>query len=419
MGIGKVSKFKRSGGWFDRHFQWRKFLDDQVLSKWTIGHRSARDYLGYTGTIALALIVVQVTSGIFLLLYYIPDPDKAFGSLQMIRNDVPFGMLYSNLHSISAKLLILTLFVHMFRIMIISAHRGPREVQWYGGVILLLLMLLTGFSGYLLPWSQQSYWACVIGTEAVRAIPLIGDALVSLLRGGENVTGATLHRFFALHVTVLPIFILVMVWIHVKRVWKTGVIAPPDMYAAVIEDDCISCGKCERECSFDAVRMIERQERKLPLINTNLCNACRACSNVCPQDCITFESGRRSFLTEPIFPDNVINRLKGVTIGLVILFFSVFFLHGLLMADKSPADPLLTPDRIKPEWYFLASYQVLRELPNELLGLVVLFGVMLVVFFLPAIDRSGTRDLGRRPVYLLMVIGGIVSFIILTIMGYL
>jgi ubiquinol-cytochrome c reductase cytochrome b subunit len=416
-GRSREGEIRGLGAWLDRHFQWRKFLDTQVLGKFTIGHRSGWDYLGYTGTIALALIIFQALSGLLLLLYYTPDPDKAFASLQMIRNDVPSGLPISNLHSINAKLILLLLFVHMFRVMIISAHRGPREPQWYSGAVLLFLMLLTGFSGYLLPWSQQSYWAVVIGTEAARALPIVGDGLVGLLRGGEAVTGATLHRFFALHVTLLPVCIIVLVWLHVKWVWRTGVIAPPDMFASVIEDDCIGCGKCERVCQFEALGMREREGRKLPRINADKCNACRACEKECPADCITFKSEKRPFLTEPIFPHNLINRAKGVVFALIALFFGVFFMYGTLMRVKTPADPLMTPDMIKPDWYFLAAYQALRELPSEGLGLLALVAVSLLVLSLPAIDASGPRELRRRPVYLFLVIGGILSFIILTIRG--
>jgi ubiquinol-cytochrome c reductase cytochrome b subunit len=415
---GAASGKQSPGGWFDRHFLWRRFLREQVLGRETFAYRSAWDYLGSTGTIALALIAVQFTSGFFLLLYYIPEPDQAFDSLQTIRNDVPFGMFYSNLHSIGAKLLILTVFIHLFRVMIVSAHRGPREPQWYGGVLLLALMLLAGFSGYLLPWSQQSYWAAVIGTEAVRAIPLIGHALFVLLRGGEDMTGVTLHRFFALHVTLLPMGLLILIWMHLKRAWKTGVIAPPDMHATVIAADCTGCGKCERACSFNAVTMIGGEERQLPRIDRDACNACRACVQVCPADCIAFASDRRAFLSEPIFPDHVIKRLQAAMVGLTILFFSVFFLHGLMMGAKIPADPMLTPERIKPDWYFLAAYQVLRGLPNKRLGLSILLAVSLLLFFLPAIDRSGPRDFRRRPVYLFLVLAGILAFVVLTVVGY-
>jgi ubiquinol-cytochrome c reductase cytochrome b subunit len=302
--------------------------------------------------------------------------------------------------------------------MVFSAHRGPREPQWYGGMILLLLALLAGFSGYLLPWSQQSYWASVIGTEAARAVPLIGNLLVRLIRGGDNVTGATLHRFFALHVTLLPLGFLVLLWVHLSRVWKTGLIAPPDFCASVIEEDCISCGRCERECSFGAVNMEKAGERELPRIDRHLCNACRACEKVCPPQCITFSSDRRALLTEPLFPDHFIHRTKGVLIALIVLFFSVFFLHGLILSEKVPADPLLTPDQIKPDWYFLAAYQALRWLPSKGLGLLTIVASFLLVFFLPALDRRGPRDFSRRPVYLFLVIAGIITFIIFTIRGY-
>jgi len=302
--------------------------------------------------------------------------------------------------------------------MILSAYRGPRKPQWHAGVALLGIALLAGFSGYLLPWSQQSYWAGVIGTEAIRAVPLIGDGLVSLIRGGETLTGATLHRFYILHVALLPLAFLALIWFHLKRVWRTGVIAPPDMFASVNFADCNSCGKCEAECSFHAIKMSKSEEHELPQVNKDLCNACRACLEVCPTHCITFASDRRAFLTEPIFPDHVIARIKGVMIALIVLFFSVFFLHSLIMGEKVPANPMFTPEKIKPDWYFLAAYQALRKLPSKGLGLMTLLGVLLLVWFLPALDSSGPREPRRRPVYLFMVIAGIALFVILTIIGY-
>ncbi len=412
-------RYSGNGGWFDRHFQWRRFLHDEVTSKSTIKHRSHWDYLRYSGTVALALVIIQAITGLLLLLYYTPDAEMAFGSLTMIRNDIPFGMLFSNIHSINSNLLILTLFVHMFWIMIISAHRGPREPQWYGGVILLLLMLLTGFSGYLLPWSQQSFWACVIGTESVKTIPLLGDSIASLLRGGDSVNGVTLHRFFAFHVTFLPACISIMLWIHLKRVWKTGVIAPPDARTRIDTDCCTGCRKCERVCSFDAVKMtaIDNDEGRIARIDMDVCNACRACIEVCPNQCISLETDYDDHLTEPIFPDNIINRLKAVSATIGLMFFSSFFLHWILMRSKVPADPMITPDKIKPEWYFLASYQVLKELPSERLGLLAILAVVLLVFFLPVIDRSGPRRLKRRPLYLFLVGSGIAAFIYLSIKG--
>lgn len=384
----------------------------------TFAPRAPWDYLGYTGTVAAVLLALQFTSGIFLLFHYTPEPDQAFASLQTIRNDVPFGLFYSNLHAICAKLLILAVFVHLARIMIVSAHRGPRARQWYVGVALLLGCLLSGFSGYLLPWSQQSYWAAVIGTEAVRVVPILGDAIFHLLRGGDNMTASTLHRFFGLHVAVLPISILVLIVIHVRKVLQTGVIAPPDTYAAVLEEDCTGCGKCVRVCEFNAMKMVKKDERALAQVDKNLCNACRACLQACPAAGIAFASDCRDELIEPIFPNNIIHRLLAVVASLIALFTGVFFLSALILGEKVPANPMLTPDRIKPDWYFLAAYQVLRKLPSKNLGLAVLLALWLLLFFLPRLDRTGPRAPSRRPVYLFLVGAAILGFIVLTVWGY-
>lgn len=412
-------KETRSGvlDWFDRHFEWRKYFKNEIKGRRTIKPQDVWDYVGYSGTVLTFLIIVQMTTGILLLFYYKPSVEFAFASVQAIRNDVPYGMLYTNIHSINSKLILLLVFIHMFRIMLIGAYRGPREPQWYLGTALLALMLFSGFSGYLLPWSQQSYWACVIGTESARAIPLIGDGLVSMLRGGKNIGGATLSRFFAFHITILPMSIVALTWLHIKSVWKVGVIAPPDMRASPNEIDCIGCGTCRKVCQFDAVRMIERGDKKLPAINPDKCNACRVCVDKCPSHCITFKSAKRRFLSEPIFPHNTLHRALATVAVIFALFIAVYYLQGIFLRAKEPADPLVTPAHIKPDWYFLASYQLLRQLPNELFGLIAVFGIYFLIVILPNLDRSGPRELERRPVYRFIVIGGIVTFVLLTIIG--
>jgi len=405
-------------GWLERHFHWRRFINEDLRLRPAVVPQSFWDYLDYTGTVALVLIVLQVISGLLLLLYYVPEPEQAFGSVRMIRNDVPLGLFYHNLHTVGAKLLVLVAFVHMFRVMIISAHRGPREPQWYSGMALILLLLVMAFSGNLLPWSEQSYWSCVIGTEALRSVPLVGGPLVRTVRGGEMVSGATLHRFFALHVGLLPVVLVVLTYAHLKLFWKAAKIWPPAAYASVINEECIGCGKCEHECQFGALKMDRVEGETVAVTDLALCNACRACLKVCPADCISISSRGHDIPVGPFFPDGIISRAKTVVATLIALFFGVFFLHGLIIRDRVPADPLSTPEIIKPDWYFMAPYQLLRELPSEGLGLFAIAAITLVVFFLPAIDKRGPRDYRERPVYLFIVGLGIAAFIVLTLMGY-
>ena len=389
------------------------FFHDDTVAPVTLG-----DYLAYSGIVSAVLLVVQIITGLLLLFYYSPHPMKAFESVVFIQNEAPNGFLFVTLHAINAKLIVLMLFIHMFRIMYVSAHRGPRSHQWYTGSALLTLMLITGFSGYLLPWSQQSFWACVIGTEAMRTIPLIGDGVAWLLKGGKEVSGTTLAIFYGFHVILLPISIVILIWFHLKRVWETGVSAPPDMIARIEKESCIGCGLCERICPFEAIAMDTPYGKKKACVDQNQCNGCRACLGKCPTASIGLFSGETPMKREPLFPHGVLNRAVASLVTLIILFAAVFFFHGLLMETRTPADPLVTPDRIKPDWYFMGPYQLLKVMPSEFMGLLTLAAVFLLMVFLPKLDRSGPRSPEKRPVYIFLVKTAILSFIFFTLWGF-
>lgn len=176
-------------------------------------HRSSIWY--YMGGLALLFFLIQVVTGILLLFYYQPTPEAAHQSVEMIVNKVPFGNLIRSLHSWSANALIATVFLHMFSTFFMKSYRSPREIMWITGVILFVLMLGFGFTGYLLPWDDTAYFATRIGTEIPKAVPIFGDVISGLLRGSKNVTGATLTRLFGLHVGMLPLLSLLFVGVHV------------------------------------------------------------------------------------------------------------------------------------------------------------------------------------------------------------
>ncbi len=372
-------------------------------------------YLAYSGTVAVVLLILQGVTGLMLALHYEPYPLRAFASLLAIRNDVDHGMLIANMHAAGSKIILLVLFVHMFRIMLISAHRGPRAPQWYVGMGLLFLMLFTGFSGYLLPWSQQSYWACVVGTESLRVFPVVGGVSTWLLRGGAEVSGPTLTRFYWLHITLLPLSIMFLTWWHLKMVWRTRVAGPSNAIAVHEPDECIKCGACGKTCSFEAIVMAGNDEKPLPFIDPGLCNACRACVDACPTGCLSLEDPDGPVAMEPILPHSLARRAMAVCGVLAVYFGMVFFFSHF---HKIPADPMLTPDKIKPDWYFLASYQLLKVLPSEAWGLLTLLLLCLAVTFLPFFDKSGPRAPGQRPLYTLIVTIGIAGFVFFTLWGW-
>ncbi|HYL77221.1 MAG TPA: cytochrome b N-terminal domain-containing protein [Bryobacteraceae bacterium] len=188
-------------------------------------HSATRWY--YFGGITLFLFAIQFITGILLMLYYRPTVAEAFDSVRFIMTRVEFGWLIRSIHSWSANLLIFVAFVHMFSVVFTHAYRPPRELTWLSGIVLLGLMLGFGFSGYLLPWNQISYFATKVGTDVAASAPLIGPAIARLLRGGEDVGGATLTRFFAFHVMILPLAALALVGFHVLLIQKQGMSTPP------------------------------------------------------------------------------------------------------------------------------------------------------------------------------------------------
>ena len=393
---------------------------EDILCDTTFAPRTGWDYLAHSGTVLAALMLLQAATGVLLFFDFRPNPSLAFASHLFIRNDAAFGLLISNIHTLGAKLIVLLAFVHMIRLMWLASYRGPRAFQWYTGIGLLTLLLFTGFSGYLLPWSQQSFWACVVGTEALKVVPVLGPFAAGLLRGGDNVAGPTLSRFYVLHVFLLPAGLAALFWYHVKGVWKTRTIGPEDSLARADESACIGCGACERTCPFSAVNMVEvaGQEKPRPRFDPDLCNACRACVDRCPVRCISLVCGGAPCVTEPIYPHNVLRRAFSTAAVLFALFFAAYFLPALFIAEKTPADPMLTPEHIKPDWYFLGPYQVLKVMPSELTGLAALFAVFMLMVFLPKLDPRGPRDPARRPLFTLAVKIGVGAFVIFTLWGW-
>jgi quinol-cytochrome oxidoreductase complex cytochrome b subunit len=179
------------------------------------------------GSASLFLFVMQIVTGIFLTVYYVPSPDHAYNSIQYIMNDVTFGWLIRGIHHWGASLMVLTVFIHMLRTFFTASYKFPREVTWLSGVFLLLSTLGMGFTGYLLPWNQRSYWATTVGTEIPGTAPFIGPWIERILRGGSDLSAVTLARFFAVHIWFLPAVILGLIGIHLYLIIRLGESAVP------------------------------------------------------------------------------------------------------------------------------------------------------------------------------------------------
>jgi cytochrome b6 len=304
-------------------------------------HRSTHFY--YLGGMALFLFLVQIVTGILLSLYYKPSADQAFESVQAIMTEVDFGWLIRSAHSWSANLLVGVLLLHMLTTYMIRAYRRPREFTWVTGVLLLGLFMAFGFSGYLLPWNQLAFFATRVGTAIVGAVPLVGDSLLLLARGGENVTGDTLARFYAVHVVILPLATFALLGVHLFLVQKHGMSVP------------------------------DHGARRHTAVN--------------------------GIASMPFVPHFLLRDMVGwyLALGLLAALAALFPWE---LGEK--ADPFsAAPEGIKPEWYFLFMFQTLKLLPahigpfeGEVLG-VLFFGLCgLVVLLVPFLDRgSRTRKL--------------------------
>jgi quinol-cytochrome oxidoreductase complex cytochrome b subunit len=179
------------------------------------------------GSASLFLFVMQAVTGIFLTVYYVPSPDKAYDSIQYIMNGVAFGWLIRGIHHWGASLMVIIVFAHMLRTFFYAAYKYPRELTWLTGVVLFLSTIGMGFTGYLLPWNQRAYWATTVGTEIVATVPFIGDFLMRVLRGGSDLSAVTLARFFSVHIWFLPAIIAIMIGIHMYLIIRLGISMVP------------------------------------------------------------------------------------------------------------------------------------------------------------------------------------------------
>jgi quinol-cytochrome oxidoreductase complex cytochrome b subunit len=215
---------QRAPGWFQERLGLSGIRE--FLAHKTVPVHSATIWY-YFGGITLFLFVIQVLTGMLLLLYYRPSPSEAYESVQFIMTRVEFGWLVRSIHSWSANLMILAAFIHMFSVVFLHAYRRPRELTWLSGIALLGLALAFGFSGYLLPWNTISYFATKVGTDMAAAVPVVGHSIARFLRGGDEVGGGTLTRFFGFHVAVLPGITTLLLLFHLALVQKHGMSSPP------------------------------------------------------------------------------------------------------------------------------------------------------------------------------------------------
>jgi quinol-cytochrome oxidoreductase complex cytochrome b subunit len=212
----------RIGNWLDERLGWRGVWDAIFLRK-----IPKVNWLYALGSATLFVAVLQIVTGILLTIYYVPTPDHAYDSVQYITTQVTAGWLIRGLHHYGASAMVILTVVHMIRVIIYGAYKFPREVTWVTGVGLLLVVVGFGFTGYLLPWDQKAYWATTVGTRIAGTAPVVGDAILRIMRGGDELSAVTLARFFGVHVWVLPTALLLLVGTHLYLVIRNGISAVP------------------------------------------------------------------------------------------------------------------------------------------------------------------------------------------------
>ncbi|HSR68754.1 MAG TPA: cytochrome bc complex cytochrome b subunit [Acidobacteriota bacterium] len=323
-------------------------------------HRFSWAY--FLGGAVLFLLMIQLGTGILLLLYYRPSAEEAYESVQFIVAEVEFGWLIRSMHSWSANLLVGMAFLHLFTTFFMKAYRKPREITWMSGVLLLFLMLAFGFSGYLLPWNELAYFATQVGTDIVGAVPLIGHPLMVFLRGGEQVTGATLTRFFGFHVAVLPALTTLLLLLHLGLVQKHGMSVPPKMIG-------------------------------------------------------------KPYQTLPFFPNVLLRDIMAWYILLAVLVTLCAFLPWELGSKADPFAP--APQGIRPEWYFIFMFETLKIIPSNVLGIegetlgVVGFGAAALALIVVPFWDYLARRLGRPGLLTLLGVLAVIYMAVMTLVGYL
>jgi len=179
------------------------------------------------GSASTILAMLQIITGMLLTIYYIPSPDHAYESIQFIMNEVTFGWLIRGIHHWGATLMVIVVFLHMLKCFFVGAYKWPRELTWITGALLLLIVLVLGFSGYLLPWNQKAYWATTVGTSVIGAVPGVGPLLMEIARGGKEIGAVTLARFYGLHIWWMPIALLGLIGVHLYLIIRIGITHPP------------------------------------------------------------------------------------------------------------------------------------------------------------------------------------------------
>jgi ubiquinol-cytochrome c reductase cytochrome b subunit len=357
-------------GWIDERFPLTKVWNEHLAEYYAPKNFN---FWYFFGSLALLVLVNQIVTGIWLAMNYKPDAGLAFASVEYIMRDVDWGWLLRYLHSTGASAFFAVIYLHMFRGLMYGSYRKPRELLWIIGVIIYLAMMATAFMGYLLPWGQMSFWGAQVIVNLFAAVPFVGEELSIWIRGDYVISDATLNRFFAFHF-LLPFVLVGLVFLHIVALHKVGSNNP------------------------DGVEIKKNKDE-----------------NGIPRDGI------------PFHPYYTVKDIVGV-VGFLIIFLGIVFFapdfFGLFLEAPNfePANPLKTPDHIAPVWYFTPFYAMLRAVPpmfgSQFPGVVVMFAAIIVMFFLPWLDKSPVKSIRYKgPIFKAALAVFAVTFVVLAYLG--
>ncbi|MGX9460753.1 cytochrome b [Shewanella sp. A14] len=324
----------------------------------------------FFGSLALLVLVNQLLTGIWLTMNYVPTAEGAFASVEYIMRDVEYGWLLRYMHSTGASAFFFVIYMHMFRGLIYGSYQKPRELLWLFGMLIFLVLMAEAFMGYLLPWGQMSYWGAQVIISLFGAIPVIGDDLTLWIRGDYVISGATLNRFFALHVIALPLVLVVLVFLHLIALHEVGSNNP------------------------DGVEIKKNKDE-----------------NGWPIDGI------------PFHPYYTVKDIMGVAGFLIVFCYVLFFMpegggYFLEKPNFEAANPMKTPEHIAPVWYFTPFYAILRAIPDKLVGVIGMGLSIAALFILPWLDRCKVKSVRYRSmIHKINIAQFTVSFIILGYLG--
>jgi ubiquinol-cytochrome c reductase cytochrome b subunit len=331
--------------WLNKRLPVDQFVRDQLT-----GYYAPKNFnfWYYFGVLSLVALVIQLVTGIFLTMHYKVGETTAFDSVQYIMREVPFGDLLRYMHSTGASFFFIVVYLHMFRALLYGSYKAPRELLWLFGMAIYLALMAEGFMGYVLPWGNMSFWGAQVIVNLFGTIPVVGPGLVDWIRGDYGIADATLNRFFSLHVVAIPLVLLLLVALHLVALRHNGSNNPDGIE---IKDKKGADGK--------------------------------------PLDGI------------PFHPYYTVKDLVGVGVFLILFAIVVFFVPtfgGLFLEGPNfePVNPLSTPDEIAPVWYFTPFYAILRAVPDQRMGALLMAASLVFFLLLPWLDRSPVKSVRYR-----------------------